>query len=232
MRIAIMQPTYLPWIGYFGLMDYVDTFVFLDSVQFSKQSWQQRNRIKTHNGPLWLTVPVLLKGKSHQLIKDAQINPNAPFPKKHLRSIEDNYRRAPYFKTYAPKVFRILGQKHTQLSTLTESLICLFQDNLEISTTLISSQAIHISTNDRAERLVEICKKLKATEYVSPVGATDYLEKSDNFAKANIPVSFFNFTHPEYKQLFGEFVPYMSVIDLLFNEGPNSLSIIRQGHKK
>ena len=110
MRIAIMQPTYLPWAGYFELIDNCDLFIFFDDVQFVKKSWQQRNKIKTPKGELLLTVPVLTKGKRGQLIKDVHINNDLSWRSKHLVSIESNYQRAPFYKEHIESIRRIYSQ--------------------------------------------------------------------------------------------------------------------------
>ena len=230
MRIAVMQPTYLPWIGYFGMIDRVDTFVLLDSVQFARRSWQQRNQIKTHNGPGWLTVPVLSKGKRNQLIKDVTIDASRNFPGNHIRAIEANYRKSSHFELYAPKLFAILGKKHSRLAELNLELIELLKGALGIETPLkLSSKLGHEGT--KASLLVDLCVKLESTEYLSPPGSRNYLDESESFEKHGIPVSYFKYDHPVYRQRFGDFLPYMSVIDLLFNEGPESLSIIRTGYE-
>lgn len=231
MKIAIMQPTYMPWMGYFGLMDKVDVFVFLDSVQFSYQSWQQHNQIKTSKGPMRLTIPVLAKskGRRSQLIRDVIIDTSNRhlFPEKHIRAIELNYQNAPYFERYAPSLFTILRRKYKGLSPLTEDLIVWIRDVLGI-TTLIGRSSDMKHSGLKAELVASLCEGLGACEYFSPIGAKSYIAKSDSFQKRGISVSYLNFTHPEYPQCYGEFIPYMSVIDLLFNMGDKSLEIIRK----
>ena len=123
MKVAIMQPTYLPWAGYFAMMDRVDQFVLLDDVQFEKRSWQQRNRIKTANSLVWLTVPVLTKGKREQLIKDALIEKSAGFQEKHIKSMTLNYKKSLCFDHYSNDLFDILNKDHDKLSELTIELI-------------------------------------------------------------------------------------------------------------
>src|SRR3546814_5151800 len=120
---AIMQPTYLPWIGYFGMIDRADIFVFLDSVQFARRSWQQRNRIKTANGPLMLTVPVHKKGARDQTIAEVRIDEQAQFPLTQMRAIEHALKKAPYFATHAEALFGILGGGRSGLSDLNIALI-------------------------------------------------------------------------------------------------------------
>jgi hypothetical protein len=226
-RVAIMQPTYLPWIGYFGLMQSVDLFILLDVVQFARRSWQQRNQIKTPNGALWLSVPVQSKGKREQLISDVEIDYDHDFPRGHQKTLEMNYKKSIHFDLYAPRLFEILNTDNQYLSELTISLIHWFRNTLGI-TTEIRLASEFIKTGVKADLLASICEQVGATEYVSPPGSKDYLDESTAFSERNIEVSYFHFNHPEYTQRFGAFMPYMSVIDLLFNCGKESLSLIKQ----
>lgn len=232
MKVAIMQPTYLPWIGYFGLMHSVDVFVFLDSVPFSKQSWQQRNRIKTANGPIWLTVPVLSKGKSGQLISEVAIDLRG-FQRKHRCAIELSYKHSTCFKAYAPQLFEIFERKHTHLSRFNIDLIICLKNSLGIETkTVLASEILEKTASDKVEYLVDICKVLEATEYYSPIGSKEYLSCSlDLFKEAGISLRYNEFSHPKYNQQHGDFIPHLSAIDLLFNEGEQSLDIIKRGYE-
>lgn len=226
--IAIMQPTYLPWIGYFGLIDIVDDFVILDSVQFEKHSWQQRNRIKTTNGVQWLTVPAISKGRRHQLIKDVQIDPGRKFVEKHTLSIVQNYSKAPYFDDYAPNLLSIIAKSHSLLSALTIELIKWARDQLGIVTPLTLASELNC-TGTKDQLLVNICKKTNAQIYISPIGSKQYLENSTPFQSQKKEIRYFNFCHPAYAQLHGEFIPFLSVIDLMFNAGGEGIQIIRRG---
>ncbi|HZL30504.1 MAG TPA: WbqC family protein [Pseudolabrys sp.] len=227
-RVAIMQPTYLPWSGYFGLMRSVDLFIFLDSVQFARRSWQQRNQIKTANGAQWLTVPVISKGKRDQRIDEVEIDPSAQFAAAHTRAIELNYRKAPAYAAAAPEILTELNALHPKLAELTIGLTQKIQALLGIETPVLRSSAMH-GAGTKAELLVSLCLEVGATEYISPPGSQEYLDESDAFKQAGIPVRYFKFQHPEYPQLFGEFLPYMSCIDMLFNCGDRSLSLIESG---
>lgn len=228
MRVAIMQPTYLPWLGYFGLMKSVDLFILLDSVQFARRSWQQRNQIKTADGPIWLTVPVLSKGKRDQLITEVEIDRSRDFPQSHLTALEVNYKKSPYFDAHAMQLRTLLGADNRYLADLTIGMIMWFRDVLGITTPIRRSSEFE-SVGAKAELLASLCDQAGATEYVSPPGSKDYLDESDAFSRRGMPVKYFNFTHPEYSQRFEGFLPYMSVVDLLFNCGPESLSLIEKG---
>jgi hypothetical protein len=228
--VAIMQPTYLPWLGYFGLMQSVDLFILLDSVQFSRRSWQQRNQIKTASGPIWLTVPVLSKGNRDKLITEIEIDHSRDFLQSHQKALELNYKKAPHFSTYMPQLLSVLSADNSNLSDLTIDLIICLRDVLGIQTPILRSSEFE-ADGTNAELLASICEEVGATQYISPPGSKDYLEKSDAFTKRGIPLHYFNFSHPEYPQQFGDFVHYMSVIDLLFNCGPASLQFIEKGYE-
>jgi WbqC-like protein len=230
MKVAICQPTYLPWLGYFDLMDQVDTFVLLDSVQFEKQSWQQRNRIKTPTGLQWLTVPVVFRGRLGQKIDEVEIR-DSEFWRNHARAIELNYARAPFFENYFPglmEIFRSVGH-NVRLVDLNLQLIQWLMRWLGVTTPLVRSSSLN-RQGKRSELLASICAAMDATSYLSPIGSAEYLLREVNaFEAQNIEVSFHHYQHPQYRQQFGAFIPYASVLDLLFNEGERSMEIIRSG---
>jgi len=230
MRIAICQPTYLPWLGYFDLIDQVDTFVLLDTVQFEKQSWQQRNRIKTPTGLQWLTVPVVFRGRLGQKIHEVEIR-EVEFRRKHLRAIELNYSRAPFFQKYFPALSAILQGigSTTHLADLNVRLIQWLIEGLGVRTPLVRASSLN-EEGKRTQLLANICRKLGAARYISPIGSAEYLLREiDVLADANVETVFHNYNHPEYEQLFPPFLAFASVIDLIFNEGDRSVDIIRSG---
>jgi hypothetical protein len=230
MKIAICQPTYLSWIGYFDLIDQVDVFVLLDDVQFKKRSWQQRNLIKTPTGLQWLTVPIVVGGRSGQLIKDVQIK-DVEFWHDHCRSIELNYRRSDAFDSYFDPLVSHLNGTGPLLVDLNIPLIEWFIDLLGIKTSVIVSSTLK-QTGKRTELLANICRSLGATHYISPLGSAAYLlDEQALLLDQGIDVAFQNFEHPVYRQLFPPFVPFASVIDLIFNEGDRSLEILRSGRR-
>jgi hypothetical protein len=229
MRISIMQPTYLPWLGYFELIDNCDLFVLLDDVQFVKKSWHQRNRVKTPNRELMLTVPVLTKGKFRQLIKDACINNSLPWRNKHFVTINNNYKKASYYSEYIGSLKKIYDQNLVSLIKLNLKLIEFIKNSLGIKTEIALSSAFDVR-GDRTEKIVNICKACKADVLYDAKGAQDILDL-DLFQKNNIQIIFQEYEHPQYKQIHGDFIPYLSTLDLLFNEGPKSLDILRSGNK-
>ena len=224
--MAIMQPTYLPWSGYFGLMQSVDVFVLLDSVQFARRSWQQRNQIKTASGAQWLSVPVQSKGKRDQLICEVELDKSSGFAATHRRSIEMSYVKTPHFKQYADTLLPLLDNNSPLLADLTIGLILQLKAQLGITTCVLRSSELD-GSGAKADLLASLCKQIGATAYVSPPGSKDYLDDSDAFEQIGVPVQYFEFKHPEYPQPFGEFLPYMSIIDMMFNCGERSPELIR-----
>lgn len=228
---VITQPTYLPWIGYFDLADQADEFVFLDNVQFNKQSWQQRNRIKTANKTLdWITVPVLSKGKFGQIINDVEINVT-DFPEKQIKSIAQNYSRSPYFECYFTELSEILrqGERDRSLCSLNTRIILWASSKLNISTRFRWASQLKLE-GKRSELLVKICSELSASTYLTTLGSMQYLKEDYHlFKEKKINVYLHNYIHPEYSQLYPPFVSNACIIDLLFNEGERSMDIIRSG---
>lgn len=227
MIIAIMQPTYLPWLGYFELMDNCDLFVFLDDAQFVKKSWHHRNRIKTPMGEILLTVPVLSKGKRGQQIMDVITNNELPWRKKHFRSILNYYNNARFAHKYIPKLEMIYMKENRYLLGLNVALIEFLKDSFGISTKTIMSSTLKAS-GSRSEKVVNICKQIGSDILYDAQGAKDILDH-DYFKKNNIKLIFQEYNHPTYEQLHGDFISHLSALDLLLNEGDRALDIIRSG---
>lgn len=227
-----MQPTYLPWLGYFDLLDHVEAFVLLDNVQFEKQSWQQRNRIRTSKGLEWLSVPVLHSGLFGQLICDSRIT-NSHFVTKHLKAIGINYGRTPFFSEFFPDFARCLTEaaSNGSLAKLNFAMICWVAQKLGITTPIYVSSQLDCN-GTRSSLIISICRSLSANEYLSPIGSTDYLkEDRSQFERAELRVWIHEYEHPVYKQCYSPFMPYACAMDLLFNEGPCALEIIRSGRR-
>jgi hypothetical protein len=234
MKVAIMQPTYLPWIGYFDLIDRVDQFVFLDHVEFNERSWQQRNRIRNANGVQWLTVPVKKSGRSGQPISQVEIvTEGRKFPEKHIKALRFNYGSAEHFEYYFNPLRKQLleGAELGRLSELNKQLIRWLTSELGIEMTFRQSSEMEVN-GQKADLLLDICDKLGAQLYLSPLGSLDYLEdESQRFESNDIDLRFQHFEHPEYEQTFDGFESHLSVVDLLFNEGSNALQILRSGQR-
>ena len=231
MKVVITQPTYLPWIGYFDLIAQADVFIVLDDVQFEKQSWQQRNRIKTTAGLQWLTVPVKFRGRLNQLIREVEIR-EPDFWHVHVRAIELAYRRAANFEKYFPVVSDILQRlSDGKLLDLNVSLLRWLLEELNIKTPLVLASSLSL-TGKRTEHLANLCQAVGAKEYLSPRGSSAYLlQEGDLLLQRGVEVRFQNYQHPVYQQLFGDFQPFACVLDLLFNEGHSAIEIIRSGRQ-
>lgn len=235
MKGAIMQPTYLPWLGYFAMIDDVDIFIFLDNVQLTKRSWQVRNRIKEHDGKeLLLTIPVHTKGRDETKICDAKLL-ETDWYRKHLYSIRQSYSKAQYFGEVMPILEKIFEQKYEYLYEFNENLILAVCEYLQIKTSMLRSGDLKNISGKKDDLLVSICKEVGIDCYLSAKGSAAYIESETSggaFSKAGILLEYQNYEHPKYRQLGKEFMPFMGIVDLLFNEGKESLAIIRSGVRK
>jgi hypothetical protein len=226
-RLVTLQPGYLPWCGFFDQMNKADIFVIYDNVQFSKGAWQNRNRIKTFQGIQWLTVPVLIKGKNQPLVKDILIDNSINWRKNHLKSIQQNYSRAPFFKDYFGIFDEVYAQKWEYLIDLDMAFVMELKIALGVETKISISSDLGIE-GDTVQRLVNMCLALGADEFLEGSAGRDYLtgEGEQLFRENGIQLTYQDYQHPVYRQLYGEFVPYLSVVDLLMNCGPESLNIL------
>ncbi len=229
MRIAVLQPGYLPWLGFFDQEMSVDTFVIYDDVQYDRRSWRNRNRLKTPDGPVWITVPVEQKGKFDQIIRDVRIDNTRPWRKKHLGTVETFYKKAPYFETLFPEFRDLIDRDWEYLWRLDVALIEWLNRVIGIDTPLILACDLEVR-GEKSERLLNICKKLGADEYYSGAAARHYLDVG-MFDKAGIEVYYQEYVHPTYPQLHGEFISHLSALDLVMIAAPETLRIIRSGTK-
>jgi len=226
--IAIMQPTYLPWIGYLDLIDQVDCFVFLDSVQFNKRSWQQRNKIKGSGGAMWCTIPVITKGRRDQLICDVEVDQSQEFQIKHIKTVQYNYEKAEYADPFLEEFSLILDKRHELLADLNIELINWMCDCFGIRAEFIRSSSL-AANGKKTDLLVQICKELDARCYLSALGSKEYIEENNMFHPNDIELRYHSYEHPEYNQLHGTFESHLSALDLLLNKGASGLSVIRSG---
>jgi len=230
MKVAIHQPQYLPWLGYFDKIDQADCFVLLDDVQFKKNEWQNRNKIKTAAGWQWLTVPVL--HRFPQRICEVRINRTDPWSRKHLQALTSNYSSAPFFDLHRPFFEEIYGREWTLLVDLNVAAITYLAEALGIRTKLVMASSLPVPAElEATERLVAICQAVGANTYLSGVGGREYLDLAP-FEEAGIGVLFQVFQIRPYPQRFGAFVADLSIVDLLFNCNEQSLQIIRQGREE
>jgi len=226
MRAVILQPAYIPWLGFFNQMLFADLFIYLDDVQFDKRGWRNRNRIKGPNGPVWLTVPILSKGSYKQTLTETRIDNSGTWFEKHLKAIQRNYAKSKFFKSYYVELEAVMHKKWDYIVDLDYALTELIRGWLGITTPIVRASEIKVENPDKTGRLVEACVKTNATEYISGPLCTDYLD-SNQFTNADIRVWLHEYHHPEYFQRFPPFEPYLSCLDLVFNEGPGSLEILR-----
>ncbi len=224
MKIGILQPSYLPWLGYFEQIANTDVFVLYDDVQYDKNSWRNRNRIKTDKGAQWLTVPVLYQFRDRPQIREIEILPDSGWSRKHLDSIRLHYRKAPHFERYFPDLEKILGKKYKLLLDLDLAVIRWFLDCLGLRCSLHLSSELGVK-GDKNERLIKICQHFGADWFYEGAAGKNYLKES-LFQNAGIRVEYQDYQHPIYPQLHGNFVPYLSTLDLLLNCGAESLKII------
>ena len=226
-KVAIMQPTYLPWAGYFGLMMASDIFIFLDNVQFQKRSWQQRNQIKTLKGNLFLTVPVKTKNRYNQFVNEVEVDNSTDFKKNHFKSIEFNYNKTDFFKQYELELKEIYNKKYDKLVTLNYDLIYWIKEKLNIRTKLIKSSDFEKQGN-KDELIANLVEKVNSKNYLFTEGSKDYILDSKIFQYKKIKLTKFNFNIEAYKQQYENFLPYMSIIDLLFNLGEKSEAYLKK----
>jgi len=227
---VILQPTYLPWLGYFEMIDAVDIFVVYDHVQFVKKSWHQRNRIKGPNGEILLTIPTKKSPRKTALCNTELALVYEKALSDHWISILHAYKKAPYFDNYSVELQSLYSAKYSSLTDLTVSFIQYFCGQLGITTPFVKSSSITLDKSliNPTEQVVELCRKVNILRLYDANGAQNIIDKRV-FDANHIDISFQQYNHPTYAQLFGSFLPYMSIIDLLFNEGPLSLEIINKG---
>jgi hypothetical protein len=227
MIVSIHQPNYLPWMGFFDKIARSDVFVIFDNVQFprGKQHFGHRNLIKTDREPKWLTVP--LNGKSElKSFNEIEINYNG-WSDNHLNLIKNFYRKSKYFNVYYGDLESILKVNYKTLSELNSALIKYFLNVMDIKTQVVFCSEICPNEVSGGDRIIYLLKKLNATKYISGTGpgSMRYINEQE-FKDNNIELVWQHYTHPKYTQLYGDFKPYMCILDLLFNEGTNSKNII------
>lgn len=229
MNCVILQPSFIPWRGYFHQIQRADLFVFYDCVQYDKHGWRNRNRIKTTQGPQWLTIPVAAGGACQGLlIRDALVTGEPGWRRKHLASIEQSYRRAPFWREYAPLVEEIYALSGPRLADIT----CTSTEAIARRLGLTHTRFLHSSSLDaqgeKTDRLLDVLRKVGATHYISGPSARDYIE-ADKFAAAGITLEYMVYDYPPYPQLHGPFDGQVSILDLLFNVGPEAPRYIWAG---
>lgn len=225
-KIIITQSNYIPWKGYFDSINIADEFILYDDMQFTRRDWRNRNQIKTRDGIKWLTIPVEVKGKYFQKINETKIS-DSDWGEKHWTTILHNYSKAKYFNEYK-KLFEdlYLNNKEEYLSKVNYNFLKTVCELLGIKTKMIWSDEFNL-LEEKTERLVDICKARGATDYYSGPAAKAYMNE-ELFERENIKVHYFDYSgYPDYNQLYGDFTHAVSIIDLIFNEGPNSTKFMK-----
>jgi hypothetical protein len=224
---AIIQSNYIPWIGYFDIINRVDNFVLLDTVQYTKRDWRNRNQIKTSQGLHWLSVPVVVE-KRTQRINETMIA-NNDWTRKHLTTLTHSCSKAPYFDLYIDELKNCFdnASQLTHLSDVNLLFIRWINEKLNIHTHIHKAENFECNTNNASQQLLDICIALKADNYLSGKAAQTYLDES-LFEQSNVSVSWMNYgPYKPYTQLYGEFTHNVSILDLLFNKGPEASQFIK-----
>jgi hypothetical protein len=223
MKVVILQPSYIPWRGYFHQIYKADFFIFYDCVQYDKHGWRNRNSIKTNQGAQWLTIPVNTKGcvSEGKLIKDIPISWDMAWNEKHFKAIIQSYSKAPFFKKFQPLLEEIYSRHDALLSDLTCTTTEIIARELGIAHTKFIRSTELGAEGSKTDRLIWILKKVGATHYISGPSAQDYIER-EKFDEVGISLEFMSYDYPDYPQLHGPFLPQVSILDLLFNVGPDA----------
>ncbi|MHC1706167.1 MAG: WbqC family protein [Bacteroidales bacterium] len=225
--VAIHQPNFLPWLGYFYKIKNSDVFVILNDVDFqtgNASSLTNRTRLKGPNGPFWLTIPVKTRLGS-RLICDVLIDQNKPWQSKMEKTLLNFYSKTPFYNMYMERVMEVFSREKCSLSQLNTELIIFICGILEIETEIIISGSLSLSPAKKDEKILEICQKVNATHYLSGAGARKY-NRPELFSKAAIDLTYTDFIHPEYPQGFKDFIPGLSILDVLFNCGRETIKFL------
>jgi hypothetical protein len=225
-RVAIHQPQYLPWLGYLAKWAAADLFVFLDTVQYEKNGWQNRNRIKTAEGARWLTVPVRVRLGTR--IVDVAVDGDQPWAARHWRAIEGAYGEAPYWTSRRATLASLYAEPWERLAPVAAASAEVLARAFGITTPVRPASSLAVDDDDPTGRLVALCRALGADTYMAGGHGARYMD-AKRFADAGIRVLYQAYAHPVYAQQHGDFVPFLSGLDLLLMHGDASLSILRRG---
>jgi len=234
LKLALMQPTFNPWLGYFDLIDYVDIFVFLDTVQLNQKSWQTRNKLKIQGKEFLFSLPIV-KNKARQelLIQDTLLNfSEFDFRKKLSKTLNRNYKKAKHYNSVNNFIQELVSFDTKYLSQYNINIIQKISEKLEFDTKLIIlSQTDYKCDLSKGDLVLNVCKYFDTNMYISPLGSKEYLDKAiDSFFANSIGVCYQYYKHPKYNQIEEDFIPYIGIFDLLYNEGfDNAKSIIKSG---
>ena len=225
MIVSIHQPCFIPWPGFFEKVLKADTFVLLDTVQFEKNSFDNRNKVRIANGDTWLTIPVKTKGKfEHMTWQNLEIQNEEPWRKKHLKTLEHNYSKSRYWLKYQEKIREIYQKNQQLLLDFNLDFMSFIFNELEIETKIVRASDLDL-TEKKSDLVLEILLKLGASTYISGAMGKNYLKESD-FHRNNIEIIYQDYKPPIYAQAYRNFVPYMSILDVLLNHGRETRSIV------
>jgi hypothetical protein len=225
MRVAIHQPHYLPYLGYLDKLDAADVFVVLDTVQFAKHDWQNRNRIRTKDGWQWLTVPVI--DRFPEPIDQVEVNGRTDWPRKHSQALRLHYGGCRYWRALGPPLVERIQRPWQRLCDLNLATLDLLCEQLGIRTPRVLASTLR-AREDPTDRLIDLTRAVGGTVYLTGRLGPAYMDLA-HFAQAGIAVQVQAYRHPEYPQRYAPFLPGLSVVDLLLNCGPESLEILRSG---
>ncbi len=225
-RVAIHQPQYLPWLGYLAKWAAADVFVFLDTVQYEKNGWQNRNRIKTAAGPRWLTVPV--HAHLGTPVDAVTVDATQPWAARHRRAIEEAYAAAPHLAAHREALARLYATPWERLAPLAVASAEWLARAVGVTTEACLASTLGVTAADPSERLVAICRAVGADTYLAGQDGARYMDPG-RFEAAGISVRYQAYQHPVYAQLHGEFAPFLSGLDLLLTHGDEALGILRGG---
>ncbi len=225
MHVGIIQSNYIPWRGFFDFIDDVELFVILDDVQYSKGTWRNRNKVKLPGGSQWITVPVSFQLRDRTLIENTEINYRRPWREEHLKLLSLAYASAPYFQRYIRDFEKVLASHPRTISELNVALIRWVCELLSIRTKILMSRDLG-AAGHKTDRVLDILSRVGATSYLSGRAAEGYLE-TEKFQQRNIALYYKEYDYPAYPQLFGDFDGVVTVLDLLFNCGPDSRRFLK-----
>ena len=227
MNVVILQPSYIPWRGYFDQIRRADVFVFYDDVQYDKHGWRNRNQIKTTQGKQWITIPVHSKGVTDGInIKDVRIDWSKSWRKKHLNALTFAYSKAPFFESYQPWLESVFSREDEFLADFTISTTVELTRMLGITDTcFLRSSELPNLRGDKTDRVIDVLERVGATHYICGPSASSYMEP-EKFDEAGIPFEYMEYNYPEYPQLHPPYDPFVTILDLLFMVGENALSYI------
>ncbi len=217
MVLTAHQPVYMPWLGLFHKIALADEYIYLNTVQYQVGDFNNRNKVKTPQGTMWLSVPIFSKGYMNKKFYEMKINNNVDWQKKHFHALFYNYKRAKYFQNYIGFFEDLYNQDWEYLTDLNEYMLRWFLDVLKIKTKFLKASDFQF-TGKKSGLVLDMCKQTKADTYIFGAQGKNYAESSD-FESQGIKLYFQNYQHPIYPQLWGDFIKYLSVIDLLFNAG-------------